>query len=166
MDTHELAWAAGFFDGEGYTGYSARSYSLRMCVGQKDREVLDRFQAALGGIGRVYVTPKADAPYHQWYLSGQENVGRALELLRPYLGRLKTEQAERALGARVERYSNFWGEQPIRCRKGHDLTLPDAIYTHPPHMRQAGVRQCEACRQNNLARQYARRAERRKAARA
>lgn len=55
MDREALAWAAGLFDGEGYIGYcvSGGYGHLRVTVGQKDPEVLYRFNKAIGGFGRV-----------------------------------------------------------------------------------------------------------------
>lgn len=64
MNPSELAWAAGFFDGEGTTcvlrGHpdlsrrKRRSYcQLNLTVGQKERTTLDRFRSAVGGLGKV-----------------------------------------------------------------------------------------------------------------
>lgn len=52
MNREELAWSAGFFDGEGWVGISGRGKQLCLRVVQVDRMVLDRFAAAVG-IGRV-----------------------------------------------------------------------------------------------------------------
>ncbi len=42
MKQTDIAWAAGFTDGEGYIGFhSNRSFCL--IIGQKDRSPLDRF---------------------------------------------------------------------------------------------------------------------------
>src|SRR5258708_31034703 len=57
MDLLELAWAAGFFDGEGHVSASrqAGKRSCNMCIqiAQTDPEVLHRFRAAVGGLGNV-----------------------------------------------------------------------------------------------------------------
>lgn len=49
FDKLELAWAAGFFDGEGWFGYriSKPSYGFVMGVSQKDIRPLIRFKEAL-----------------------------------------------------------------------------------------------------------------------
>lgn len=64
MNHEELAWAAGFFDGEGsigvyhfelygrYRGTGHMGRALRLSIQQADRYVLDRFVQAVG-IGRV-----------------------------------------------------------------------------------------------------------------
>lgn len=54
MNTHELAWAAGFFDGEGCTTYAASNRgSYRLKLIQTGTECLERFQCAVGGLGRI-----------------------------------------------------------------------------------------------------------------
>src|SRR5258708_1520938 len=52
-DREQLAWAAGFYDGEGCvgcyrTGGRAKPSSLNMSVTQKGSEPLERFQRAVG----------------------------------------------------------------------------------------------------------------------
>lgn len=85
----ELAWAAGFFDGEG-TSYVARHgrnrQHRRICitVSQKDRRPMDRFVAAVGGHvreNRLYV----------WHESSARAI-EAMEKLWPYLSEPKREQ--------------------------------------------------------------------------
>lgn len=50
------------------------------------------------------------------------------------------------------RSSSSWDARADgRCRQGHDLTLPDAIYTAPN-----GVRRCRACMRARQAESYAR----------
>jgi hypothetical protein len=48
----ELAWAAGFFDGDGCFGYTPRT-GICVAIGQRDRDVLDRF-LRIAGVGKVY----------------------------------------------------------------------------------------------------------------
>jgi hypothetical protein len=61
MDRYELAWAAGFFDGEGWADLDQpegrRTGQPHARVNQADAGgvpgVLDRFKRALGGLGRI-----------------------------------------------------------------------------------------------------------------
>src|SRR6266508_3519881 len=57
MDSHELAWAAGFFDGEGTVGCGHmqpdKRPHLHLSVSQADVRPLKRFQLAIGGFGRI-----------------------------------------------------------------------------------------------------------------
>lgn len=103
MNKIELAWAAGFFDGEGCT-YVTRQYdrprSLRFCmsVTQVDREVLDRFQRALqlgsvrGPFKTDYASQRSIKPRWVWRATG--NTARtAIDRLWPYLSTVKRDQA-------------------------------------------------------------------------
>jgi len=101
MDRHELAWAAGFFDGEGWAGKSKRGIQAR--VNQADisgvPEVLTRLQRALGGLGNVGgpdVKPDR-RPLYRWTVSSRSDVGLLLDLLKPWLGSVKLLQLSQAV---------------------------------------------------------------------
>jgi hypothetical protein len=105
-DTHELAWAAGFFDGEG----SVRAKwmprrkpthnptrGIHAIVGQRDRHVLDRFQAAVG-FGKVYgpyfTQTRDGAPMYRWETGSRDNVNAVALLLWRWLSPVKQQQFE------------------------------------------------------------------------
>ena len=100
----ELAWAAGFYDGEGYTSYHARTFSLRVEIGQKNRSTLERFQSAIGGLGEIAFRPKSTGREY-WSLSvyGRVNVLTVFRLMAPYLSPPKTMQFLDALRAANDR---------------------------------------------------------------
>jgi hypothetical protein len=90
MDKASAAWAAGLFDGEGYVGCIRGR--LRIVVGQKDREVLDRFHAIVGDgnvLGPYF--PKGRQIF-RWQVGGYSATKRVYEILRPNLGRIKVIQ--------------------------------------------------------------------------
>lgn len=104
MSKHDVGWAAGFFEGEGYSGfnyligYKKRKYpKLTLSIAQVYREPLDKFQEIFG-IGKVrgpygpYGTTKQ--AYYQYQTSGPKAV-EVLEKMIPYLfqKRLQAEQA-------------------------------------------------------------------------
>lgn len=93
----EIAWAAGFFDGEGHT--SAASRSLRLALTQVVRENLERFARAMGGRGRIYGPRKAKRgnDYYHWQTPNRPEAMKCLELLWPLLGEAKREQARAAV---------------------------------------------------------------------
>jgi hypothetical protein len=100
----ELAWAAGFFDGEGCVAYRERPRSdkgnrlerrLTVSIGQKHREVLDRFAQAVTE-GKVYAYPKRAKNRYAYRCSGEAAV-RVLKDLLPYLSEIKIRKAEQAL---------------------------------------------------------------------
>ena len=97
MHELELAWAAGFFDGEGSTNISKTrtGWYLRISIIQNDREVLDRFHKALAGLGKVTGPNQYSYNKNPWYsysLTGSK-AHEALNLLFPYLSSVKREQA-------------------------------------------------------------------------
>lgn len=93
----DFAWAAGFFDGEGCTSVLTakrdRHSYLRMSVSQKDREVLDKFHSIVG-CGKVYTAKTR--PIHSWDCYTETECESVLELLWPYLGSKKKQQANEA----------------------------------------------------------------------
>ena len=97
----EIAWAAGFFDGEGSTSIlkaQRDKYSYaRMQVTQKNKDTLERFQAAVGGLGRIYKSNTRDI--FSWNVYKKEDVLTCLDILRPFLSIHKKEQADRVLSA-------------------------------------------------------------------
>lgn len=101
MSSHELAWAAGFFDGEGHTRGKPKNRNSplgrsELQVGQKHIECLERLQKAVGNLGTI------GGPYHRknpvffWYLTRTTEVDKVLTALWPYLSVHKKTQAEKA----------------------------------------------------------------------
>lgn len=52
-DSHEIAWAAGFYDGEGHANYKAPSNSVHLSIDQVELSPLVRFRDAVG-VGSLY----------------------------------------------------------------------------------------------------------------
>lgn len=92
----EIAWAAGFFDGEATTSYSPTAKATRIQISQKDPELLYRFAAAVGfGVVRgPYRNGKGFV--YQYRLSNRPDVQAVIHKLWPFLGTAKREQATRA----------------------------------------------------------------------
>lgn len=97
----ELAWAAGFFDGEGCittTTQPAGTY-LQLRISQTDHRPLDRFSQVVG-IGNVtgpYDVKEGHQQTFYWSASGLQNTHQVLSLLWPYLSEPKREQTQRVL---------------------------------------------------------------------
>ena len=92
------AWAAGFFDGEGYVGNKAggdkqHCLYLTAAVTQKTRPLLDRFQDTVG-FGKVYGPHRSGAhtPMFAWTCYGLRPTLELLRVLGPWLGPVKYEQ--------------------------------------------------------------------------
>lgn len=99
MSDCDYAWAAGFFDGEGWA--SAARYNrkrggmtaaLVIGVGQAERELLDRFQRIVA-VGTVN-GPYARANMYFWKAHGLEKVELVSRLLWPWLGSKKRSQIQ------------------------------------------------------------------------
>lgn len=105
----EVAWAAGFFDGEGSSGsYLIKSRSgvgghfyPRVTVEQNERELLDRFCAAVG-TGKVlgpYINKTSFSLKPKWHYHayGIKKTQLVRDLLWPFLGSAKRAQFDRTL---------------------------------------------------------------------
>lgn len=113
----ELAWAAGFFDGEGHIGIAERNArsgrNLTFAVNQVDRRPLDRFAAALWMPDRVlgpYNMVRGGnlhwKPQHKFQVSSFEKVQAAIAMLWKYLSEPKREQAMAVLKELAYRRAN------------------------------------------------------------
>lgn len=107
MDTHELAWAAGFFDGEGCSSNrrdkSRPDYvSVVVKIGQSDRRPLDRFQKAvlgLGSIGGPYQKKPGHKPVYTLSFGAFHEAQAVVAMLWKWLGEDKRSQAIRVFKA-------------------------------------------------------------------
>lgn len=137
----QLAWAAGFFDGEGTTSVSTDkngNRKLTVCADQNDPRVLERFAHALGHIGRMYgpYRDRSGRFIHWRYTAGKWEYGQAwLAMMWPFLSPVKRAQAVRGLNHSRGRR----GPRQEYCVRGHWFP-PDCI-------RDAnGRRVCVQCR--------------------
>jgi|SRR3989304_4224767 len=101
----ELAWAAGFFDGEGHTGAFKRKqgfWDLNLTVAQSRTEPLLRFSAAVHGMGRIYGPYRYGGqrgPFWQWRATSFADAQAVFCLLWPFLSRPKREQGLKAFSS-------------------------------------------------------------------
>jgi hypothetical protein len=103
MDRCDRAWAAGFFDGEGWANATGgRRRRTRQPYAQINQagadgppEVLLRFREVVG-VGRVAIGD-ADANLYRWTASSRGDVATTFEVLAPWLGIIKRRQFGRAL---------------------------------------------------------------------
>jgi hypothetical protein len=102
----EIAWAAGFFDGEGHCRAhrvvrknGKTHYYLHVIVPQVNKANLDRFVSAIG-VGKVdgpytVKNPNAKPQFRVQLYCRQAK--KAIETIWPYLGEEKRTQAEAAM---------------------------------------------------------------------
>ena len=103
----ELAWVAGFFDGEGCctfktngnkNGYE-RKYAI-ITVSQVDPEVLEKCRriTGLGQVGGQYKPKQPNCqPSYRWRIQKFEEVQACIAMIWEWLGTKKREQAKRVL---------------------------------------------------------------------
>lgn len=124
----EIAWAAGFFDGEGSTCITAKGASVRMSLPQAEPTNPERFIKALG-VGSVSGPSKRG----HWTASinGKEALV-ALGKLWPYLGEPKKLQATLVLNEVTKRLDGrpFGKCGPLpktHCPQGHEYNEENSI---------------------------------------
>jgi len=111
LDLEEIAWAAGFFDGEGTTiattttarpGYFRLQVTVPQCGRDGVPEVLLRFQRAVLGMG---VLDSPDANFiHRWRAQGFGDAQATIALLWRFLGPVKRDQAAAAIRIVADQY--------------------------------------------------------------
>lgn len=101
MTDLELAWAAGFIDGEGAIemayGSPKRQVYVRVTVTQSDPRALERLAGMFGGKVRLQSgqNGKYKRPHFKWQLSSRPAIA-VLQAIRPYLV-IKDHHADVAL---------------------------------------------------------------------
>lgn len=109
LNREELAWSAGFFDGEGTVGLinaQTRKPNLQMSIRQVRREPLDRFKMAVGvgSIGGPYTNPHGQ-DYYAYRVNGHRSVQAVMVLLWAFLSAPKREQAFKALSGALATFA-------------------------------------------------------------
>ncbi len=120
----DLAWAAGFIDGEGFIGTRRHCYtskrngerrdrfSVVMAVSQKRIEPLNKLKDLFGGtIGIKYNDKSKAVSFYEWR-TNSKNAVKVLRLLLPYLI-LKNLEAELILNEFVSQISIVGGKHTI-----------------------------------------------------
>ena len=108
LDREELAYAGGLFEGEG-TIYVRNLTPPKawICLAMSDREPIERFQAAVGGFGKIYgpyqkkkkLTRNGNLPkpMYVYHLYDFEKVQAVVAMLWPWLGPRRRGQAATVL---------------------------------------------------------------------
>lgn len=107
----ELAWSAGFYDGEGNSGLTTQGYP-RISIGQIERTTLDRFRTATN-VGTIY------GPYarsreewndiYMYIAKGFQEVQAVAVMLWPFLSEPKRAQL-------METLTTCKKSNVLRCR--------------------------------------------------
>jgi hypothetical protein len=101
MNRHELAWAAGFFDGEGWANRAGRGVQSRVNQAGPDGmpAVLIKFKRVLG-VGRLKgpTVEEGKQDLYWWEATSRSDITRVAELIGPELCPAKRSEFERTLG--------------------------------------------------------------------
>lgn len=163
MENTDLAWLAGFWDGEGCVT-TLKHYAIpQFVIGQAGDEGAELCQrvldiAELGGhVHGPYLHGGRKKPYYVARITGGAAVIALLEKCGPWLSRTKREQAEAALQRwkqyRINNNVVTPGEA-THCRRGHEWTPENTQWSPPGAVRRG--RRCRACHRENEARRRAR----------
>lgn len=133
---HELAWCAGFFDGEGFVTIQKRNskvngkqytgFYLRVGVNHVAIEPLLALQKILGGTIRQQSPEKVSGnrkPRHSWQMSCSD-AGEALKKLMPYL---RNKQKVVELGLEFQSTIGPHGQKVPEETNLYRLLLKDTI---------------------------------------
>lgn len=161
IDREALAWAGGFFSGEGYTGLNKfntkdkkgrdRSHYKRypsMNISQTGNgEELHRFNKAVGNMGTVrgpygpYSTTRKS--YYQLTITSFGKVQATIAMLWPFLSIVKQAQANNVLKKFLEQPDRAAEILRTHCKREHEY-IKKNTYVAP----KTGWRQCRKC--NNI----------------
>ena len=100
MESHDSAWAAGFFDGEGWANRSGRGVQARINQASLDGtpEVLTKFQRIVG-VGRIQgpLILEDRQPLYWWIATSKPDLTHVADLIAPWLCPVKRAEFERTL---------------------------------------------------------------------
>ena len=101
MENQDFAWAAGFFDGEGWANRSGRGVQSRINQAGLDGvpEVLTKFRRIVG-VGRIKgpVIVEGRQPLYFWEATSRPDLIQVVERIGPWLCPVKRAEFERTLG--------------------------------------------------------------------
>jgi hypothetical protein len=100
LESHDFAWAAGFFDGEGWANRKTRGAQSRINQAGRDGtpDVLVKFQRIVG-VGRIKgpIIVEGRQPLYYWEATSRPDVTRVVERIGPWLCPVKRAEFERTL---------------------------------------------------------------------
>jgi hypothetical protein len=128
INTNDIAWCAGFFDGEGttFTSSGTNSYIV-LSITQNDPAVLEKFSKTTG-MGKIYGPyPRPNGnPFYTYKLERWADVQYVVALMWKFLGDIKRKQAISALSRAIKPHPKFSRGASKTCIRFHPST-PDNI---------------------------------------
>lgn len=147
MDTVDIAWFAGIFEGEGCFSIE-KNGNTKLTVGMCDKDIIDRIKALFPIHQNVTpVQPKPMQPHYSqpkmryvWRVSDPDEVVRITNLILPFLGERRTAKANEVLESIATRAERDKRLNKTHCRQGHELTPENT------KVRREGDRTYRACK--------------------
>lgn len=149
LNREQLAWAAGFFDGEGHTRQGGKSKApLNLTISQAlSPALLEKFRQVVG-VGVIYgpYVHRARPSQKEFWVynaNGFEEVQHCVSVLWPWLGQAKRAQASNALRQWLTKPRQWFvtrGSLGRTCKRGHRVEGTNAYIT------KAGQANCRECR--------------------
>jgi hypothetical protein len=145
-----LAWAAGFLEGEGSFSASRPSMSLYISAKQVQLWPLKRLRKLFGG--NIYIHTGISGKFNkdvipQWAMSGARAVGLMMTLFRLMSPR-RQKQIRKAIKLWQSKPPSFaiLNRNKTHCKNGHRFTEANTYY------RREGGRTCRVCRNASVRR--------------
>lgn len=137
LTTKQLAWAAGFLEGEG-SFQAARTTPTVVCS-QVQREPLERLLSMFGGkiIPLKHKDGRPGQDYFRWYINGGPAAGVAMTMLEMMSPR-RQEQIVKML--EIWKAAPGGNKRKTHCKRGHEFTEANT------YLVRLG-RECRACKQ-------------------
>lgn len=146
----DIAWAAGFLEGEGYISMQHKNKSPVLTAAQVNQEPLLKLKEMFGGKLRFYKreNPSKGKDYYVWVICG---TNAAMVLMTIYV--LLSERLKIRAKEVIETWKKtkaVWGSKHGNyCLKGH-LWTPESTYIRPSHINKIPIhRECKMCRNEN-----------------
>jgi hypothetical protein len=140
MNREELAWAAGFFDGEGWTGLRGPT-TVGMSVTQMELQPLVRFHNAVG-VGTIY--GRGTRGGWIWQAGNWADSQAAVAKLWRFMSEPKRAQAHAALREAIQGRSTSRSRhrngRKTHCLREHPFSEENTYYD------KLGRRVCKTCR--------------------
>lgn len=137
-----IAYAAGLFDGEGCI--TEVQCSMRLTVASTDRDILERFQSAVG-CGKISerrnTGPLTRKVQYVWFVTSFEKCQALLAAMWPWLCERRKRRAAEMLGKhKIRPVAPTMRRKSALCPRGHRLE-GENVYAHPK-----GTKICKTCR--------------------
>jgi len=117
----QLAWAAGWFEGEGsIPRTTGKPAAARISITNTDHEILAAFRALFGDVGFIYPVPSPVKPRWIFQATGEDAI-RILRLIYPWLYSRRRARVDELLAARAEK------RKPRLCKQCGGSFAPKAI---------------------------------------